>query len=200
MVPETLAAFDDGVEVRRRWWESTPRMILLLAIGPAIFAIAMATARKPLQYEPQRTTNTASVKIVSSWVLKDRSIPGPGEMRVGQTLMTAATLFVTILVHGAAAISVGLGLTIARGWSKRTLAAAIGLTLFAVFILPLYLLVLNGSQNQSLGMWSFVIASESLLSLLFTHRADASATLRCVIVWDMVVALSLSGFSGRRSG
>jgi len=181
--------------VLRRWWESF-RLVLLLAIGPALVALALATAHRAPQYEPQYTTNASGVQVVSSYVLAKADIPYAGEVRLGQRLIFAVMLIVTILVHGGAAIGVGLGLTTVNGWSRRALAAAVGLTLLVVLVLPLYLFRFNNSHALVTAMWSFVMASDSLLAVLATRRSfSVGETLWTVMFWDAVVTLFAVGLS-----
>ena len=140
-------ASPSGRFVLGRWWESF-RLVLLLAIGPALVALALATAHKPPRYEPQFTKNAAGVQVVTSYVLVKADVPYAGEVRLGQRLMIAGVLIVTILVHGGAAISVGLGLATVNGGRDVTLAAAVGLTVLVVLVLPIYLFLLNqGSRS-----------------------------------------------------
>ena len=101
-----------------------------------------------------------------SWPRTD--IPYAGEVRLGQRLMIAAVLIVTILVHGGAAISVGLGLSVATKWSGRILAIMVGLATVVVFILQ---------------------PAKTLLVLLVTRTSfNVPETLLDVAGWNIVVA------------
>ena len=163
---------------------------------PGADVLALATAHEPPQYEPLYTTNAAGVQNVTSYVLAKADIPGPGEVPLGQRLMIAAALIVTIWVHGGAAVSVGLGLTTADRWSRRAVVVAVGLTVLVVFLLPLYLFLLDNSYALATAMWSFVMASDSLLALLVNRRSfTAGETLWSVMFWDVVVTLLAVGLS-----
>jgi len=178
-----------------RWWEYF-RLVLLLAIGPALLALALATAHKAPHYEPQYTKNPSGVQVVSSYVLARADIPYAGEVRFGQRLMIAAVLVVTILIHGGAAISVGLGLTTASVWSRRALATALGIIVVVVFVLPVFLFIVADSFTVVTAMWSFVMALASLLVLLVTRTSfSVGETLWSVLFWDVVVSLFAVGLS-----
>ncbi len=152
-----------------QWWLSF-RLVSLLAIGPALLAIALATARRATEYEPQFTTNSAGAQVVTSYVLARSDIPYDGEMRPGQRLMVAAGLVVTILVHGAAAICIGLALTTAKPWSRRVLVTAVGLTMVGI------------------------LALRSLLVLLVSRLSfGVIEILRAVMCWNAVVAFFAVG-------
>jgi hypothetical protein len=84
--------------------------------------------------------------------------------------MIAAGLFVTILVHGGAAISVGLALATANVWLRRALVTAVGLTVLGI------------------------LAMRSLLALLASRTSfRVVGTLRAVMIWNIVVALFATG-------
>jgi hypothetical protein len=151
-------------------WRMTFRLVLLLAIGPALLATALATARRAPQYEPQFTTDPAGNQVVTSYVLANPDAPYDGEVRLGRRLMIAAGLFVTILVHGGAAISVGLALATANAWLRRALVTAVGLTVVGI------------------------LAVRSLLAPLVSRTSfRVEGTLRAVTVWNIVIALFAAG-------
>ncbi|HKI20040.1 MAG TPA: hypothetical protein VKA15_19280 [Isosphaeraceae bacterium] len=178
-----------------RWWESF-RLVLLLAIGPALLALALATAHESPRYEPQFTKNASGAQVISSYVLAKADIPYAGEVRLGQRLTIATLLIVTILVHGGAAIGVGLGLTTANAWSRRALAAAVGFTLLVVLVLPLYLFLLDNRHALVTAMWSFVMASDSLLAVLVSRNSfNVGQILWSVTFWNTVVAVFAAGLS-----
>jgi ABC-type transport system involved in multi-copper enzyme maturation permease subunit len=151
-------------------WRMTFRLVLALAIGPALLATALATARRATQYEPQFTTDSAGNQVVTSYVLANADAPYDGEVRLGLRLMIAAGLFITILVHGGAAISVGLALATANAWLRRALVTAVGLTVLGI------------------------LAMRSLLALLASRTSFCVVgTLRAVMIWNIVVALFATG-------
>jgi ABC-2 family transporter protein len=188
-----------GLAARRfvlgTWWESFG-LVLLLAIGPALLALALATAHKAPQYEPQFTTNSAGAQVVTSYVLLKADIPSSSEVQLGQRLMIAAVLIVTILCHGGAAISVGLALAIANEWSRRAVVAAVGFALLLTFVLPVYLFVFNNGRALDTIGWSFVMAADSLLAMLVSRSSlSVGEALSSVIFWDVLLALVTVGLT-----
>jgi hypothetical protein len=186
-------AIEAGGFVRRRWWKSF-RLILLLAIGPAVIALALATAPKAPHFEPQFTTNAAGVQVFSSYVKSSTDVPMVGELHLGQRLMIAGVFVITILAHGAAATSVGLEFATVKEWSRRTVLSVISLVLLVIVILPLCLLGFSSGYGTGNTMWSFVSASGSLLALLANRVSfDSHETLQAVMFWDAVVSLVTLG-------
>jgi hypothetical protein len=118
-------------------------------------------------------------------------------VQLGQRLMIAAVLVVTILCHGGAAISVGLALAIANGWSRRAVVAAVGFALLVTFVLSVYLFVINNGRALDTIGWSFVMAVDSLLAMLVSRTSLSIAeALSSVIYSDVLVALLALGLSG----
>ncbi len=180
--------------IRGRWWASF-RLVLLLAIGPAVLAMASSTAHWKPTYQT-KTSNDASKNPVVTYELIKEHVPLVGEVNLGQRLIGGGLWIVTILVHGAAAIGVGLALSTVKAWSRRAFLAAIGLPLLVLLILPLYLFMTNNHYDFELitSTWIFVVASNSLLDLLISRRSfSAEDIFRCVLLWDVVVALSTFG-------
>jgi ABC-type Na+ efflux pump permease subunit len=155
-----------------RWWKSFC-LVALLAIGPAVLAMALATARNAHLYEPHFTTDSTGNQVFDSYVLANVGAPSDGDVRLGQRLVISAVLILTILVHGAGAISAGLGLSIANKWSGRALAIMVGLAVVVVFILQ---------------------PANSLLGLLVTRTSLSTLeTLWYVTLWTIVVAVFAAG-------
>ncbi len=157
-----------------RSWKSFC-LVLLLAIGPAVLALALATARKAPVYEPHYTTDSAGNQVIDSYVLAKTNTASASDVRLGQRLVISALLLITILVHGAAAIGVGLGLSVATKWSGRVLAIMVGLATVVVFILQ---------------------PANTLLALLVTRTSfNVPETLLDVAGWNIVVAFFAVGLS-----
>ena len=130
--------------------------------------MALATARKAPVYEPHYTTDSAGNHAIDSYVLAKTNTASGGDVQLGQRLVISALLLVTILVHGAAAFSVGLGLSVATKWSGRVLAIMVGLATVVVFILQ---------------------PANTLLALLVTRTSfNVPETLLDVAGWNIVVA------------
>ena len=193
--PEAASDLSPRKLLLDRWWRSF-RYVLLLASGPAILSLALATAHKAPRYEPQFTTTAPGVQTITSYVVVKDDIPSAGELQLGQRLMIAAVLVFTILIHGSAAISVGLGLTTASLWSRRALAAAVGVTVLVMIVLPLHLFMVEGGHDIVTAMWSIVMASSSLLTMLSTRRSfSVGDVLSSVLFWDLVFALIALGLA-----
>jgi ABC-type transport system involved in multi-copper enzyme maturation permease subunit len=179
-----------------QWWGSF-RLVMLIAIGPAIFALALGTAHKTL-LPVGKMTKLPSGAQVQTWEQPDpaqANVERIGEVRLGPRLLSVAAVVVTILVHGAAAVAIGLALSIGIKRSRRALAAGIGLIVVAVVVMPIYVIILmNGSASGGVVLWNFVVAADTLLQALVL-RVDHTIgeTLVSVFFWDAVVALSTVG-------
>ena len=161
IVHQESSPFGPG-SVLGRWWHSF-RLVLLLAIGPALLALALATAHKTPEFKPEFTRNATGVQVVTSYVLVDPNIPYAGEVRRAERLMIAAVLLLTILIHGGAAVSLGLGLGLVptTWWKRRPMVIAAGITVLAFFVLPIFLTFFVDRARLNTAMWSFVMASDS---------------------------------------
>jgi hypothetical protein len=81
-------------------------------------------------------------------------------------LMSSGVLLMTILVHGGAAISVGLALATASPWLRRAMVTAVGFTVVGI------------------------LAMRSLLALLVSRTSySARERLWSVALWDIVVTI-----------
>jgi hypothetical protein len=175
--------------VLSRWWTSF-QLVLLLAIGPTLLALALATAHRTPHYSPQFTKNAAGVDVVTSFVLERTDQPYAGEVRLGQRLAAAAVLIATIMVHGGAAISVGMAFAVVSGWSRRTIAAGVVLAVLVALVLPVCMLLLNYRRPPIDGGWSFALATSSLLIALLTRTSFIlGETIVSVTAWDIATAL-----------
>jgi hypothetical protein len=193
LTPTLEAWAPDG----RQWWKSF-RLILLLAIGPAFIALALATASHPAHYEPRYATNASGVGVITTYVKVRSDVPMVGEIPLGQRLVIALVWMLTILAHGAAATGVGLLLANVKEWSKRTVATVIGLLLVVIVILPFYTLVIFSGHDASITMWSVVSASNSLFAALSSRMSfDHPDTLRSLVFCDVVVSLIAFGLWSR---
>jgi ABC-type Na+ efflux pump permease subunit len=177
--------------VVERSWESF-RLVLFLAIGPAVFALALATAHEPPRYEPVYTTNAkAGTQVVSAYKLVKNPPPHAGALPLGPRLLLAAVFVGTILVHGGAAISAGVAFAAVKWSSRRARTAVVGLALLVLLLMPLYLYVFAQTGTLGSAGWSFVMASDAVLNLLKTRTSlNFGETLWPVVGWDVAVALS----------
>jgi ABC-type transport system involved in multi-copper enzyme maturation permease subunit len=220
--PGSAAAISDRKSFAIRWWEAF-RLVPLLAIGPALVALAMATAPtafrvattvKPLpsggsvsiqtdgEGETYVTTTDASGRRTYH-PATDAEIaeagPAPTQTR-GALLQFAALATVTVLAHGAAFVSLGAALGVWIRRRSRAIAASVGLVLFVTVAWPFVFLNIFGDPYDP--RWGLALASVLLafLSVLFgpyTERPEmlANAT-GSVVYWDVILMLSAAVFSG----
>jgi ABC-type transport system involved in multi-copper enzyme maturation permease subunit len=201
--PVSSAAISDRKSFAIRWWEVF-RLALLLAIGPALVALAFASAPmlfrvatkvKPLalggsvkiETNPEGdtyvTTTDASGRVTFREAT-DAEIAeaGPAQPTItrGDLLQTAGLAIVTVVTHGAAFVSLGAALGVWIRRRSRAIAASVALVLFLAVGLTL----------------ASVLPAFS--SLLFWRRdpaaiAKASAAVAC---WDVILILSAAISSG----
>jgi hypothetical protein len=231
MAPVSAAAISDGKSFAIRWWEAF-RLVLLLAIGPALVALALATAPmafrvatkvKPLpgggsvtiETNPDGDTyvTTTDASGHQTWRLAtDAEIaeagPAPPTQTHGALLQVAALATVTVLVHGAAFVSLGAALGVWIRRRSRAIAASVGLVLFATAGWPIVYLNIVGDSNYP--RWGLILASAlpAFGSLLFerSNPAVIAHTSAWVAYWDVILILSAAVISalairtaGRRS-
>jgi hypothetical protein len=223
--PVSAAAISDRKSFAIRWWEAF-RLVLLLAIGPALVALALATA--PMPFRVATTVNPlaggGSVKIetnpmgdtyvtttdasgrVTFREATDAEIaeagPAPRSQTRGALLKIAGLAIVTVVAHGAAFVSLGAALGVWIRRRSRAIAASVGLALFVTVGWPIVYLNIIGDPNDP--RWGLVLASvlPAFGGLLF-HRdrpamiADTSAWVAC---WDVMFILSAAVISGLAIG
>ncbi len=148
----------------RRWWEAA-RLLLLLAIGPALIALAVATVPLPFRVLTKVTSGPGGTMVriqtgpfgqthvftEDAMRIRELREATPAEIAAAEPapqtgvrlrlLTRAALAVVTILADGAAFISLGLALGVWIGRRGRAIAAGVGLVLFLSVAWPiLYLL------------------------------------------------------------
>jgi ABC-type transport system involved in multi-copper enzyme maturation permease subunit len=218
--PVSAAAISDRKSFAIRWWESF-RMVPLLAIGPALVALALATA--PMAFEVAKkvkflpgggsvsiqtngegdtyVTTTDASRRATHRLATDAEIaeagPAPRQTRVA-LLQVAALATVTVLVHGAVFVSVGAALGVWIRRRSRAIAASVGLVLFVTVAWPFVVLNIFGDPNDP--RWGLALASllPAFGSLLFSMSdpvllANAIAWVTC---WDVILILSAAVISG----
>lgn len=194
-LPDTGSGVNIWIFVLHRWWLSF-RLVLLLAIGPALLALALATATWASHWEPQYTQNAAGYNVISAYALIKTHVPAAEELPLGSRLVAMVVLIVTILVHGGAAISVGMGLAAVRGWSRRTVALAITIAAIVALVVPVYWLLLIPNLLIVYAGWSLAAAIYTLLVALAT-RASLGLDETMVLIggWNVVIAFLAFGLS-----
>ena len=154
-----------------QWWESF-RLVLLLAIGPALIGLALVTAYQPVRVvsslttlpdgttewiatDPSGTTyvttkrpsGQSSVRVATDAEIAARPVQ-PSESR-GVLLAMAFLAILTILAHGASVVSLGLALGIWLRRRGRAIAASVGVFLFVTVVWPSLYLYLSLSDILS---------------------------------------------------
>ena len=172
--------------ILRRWWDAF-RLVLLLAIGPALLATAWATARENPRFIAKTVIGPAGTPVLT-YVPADDGIHRVGELRLGGRLINAALLIVTVLLHGAATASLGLAVATAIGRARLALTVTIGLSLFLILGVPLGLFVKDLSYSQIYNIWGFVMIADSLLFGIMLRLSGDIVTMRqWLLVWNVVV-------------
>ena len=192
--PETTPIVSDGRFLLRRWWESF-RLVLLLAIGPAMLATALATTHEPVRFVAKTTMNPSGRQEVT-YVRAEEPGSSGWKVNLGHRLITAALLILTILVHGAGAVGIGLAHAVARGWSRRALGVGLGFILLVTLLLLFHLRIFDGGRDRALDIagWSFLASTELLLEPLVTRGSFLIRDiLWSVFFWDIVVAVAAFG-------
>ncbi len=123
-----------------------------------------------------------------TYVRADESIERVGAVHLGDRLIGVALLIATILVHGAATVSLGLAVATVIERRRLALSVTIGLSVLLVLGVPLYLFMTNPSYAPVFMIWGFVMVADSLLAMLSTRVTDDILTMsHWVAVWNVVV-------------
>ena len=206
---EAAAVSLDRSAFTRRWWESF-RLVLLLATGPAFLALALATARTPIHVTSTvkmlpggvrvsidthgngttyvTSTDTAGVTTFRFATAEEIAAATPltTSLPRGRFLGTAVLAVFTILVHGAAFVSVGVALGL---WLKRrahAIAGSVCVFLCVTMGWPIaYLLAASSTLPWGVTLVSF---PGSFICLLLNMRLDdvLSETVRWASWWNAI--------------
>jgi len=162
--------------VMGKWW-GTFRLVPLLAIGPGLMALALATARTGRSPWPPGG--------------------GPPQLSLAYRLFGVALLVATILAHGAATTSVGLALAI---WIKRqSRAIAISVALFVLVAAgwPFLVSALGGrGPNRDalhLAALSPIFCAEYVAGVLAIRTDELTGFFWWVGFWVVQVTLLAAG-------
>jgi ABC-type transport system involved in multi-copper enzyme maturation permease subunit len=168
-------------------------LVLLLAIGPSLLALSLATARRAARYDSQVTKNAQGLDTVT-YVLVRTDLPYPDKVKLRERLILTGILLTTILAHGAAAVSVGLGLATFREWSRRAIATVVALVVLAALVQPFCLFVLNGFRPLDDPAGSLAMAMSSLLTALVSRTSlTFDEHIFTLATWNSAVALFAVG-------
>jgi ABC-type transport system involved in multi-copper enzyme maturation permease subunit len=222
IAPVSAATISDRRSFAIRWWKAF-RLVLVLAIGPALFALALATAPMPFRVatkvkalpgggsskiemdswgDTYVTTTDASGHTTAPREATDAEIaeagPAPPTQTRGGLLQVAALAIVTILAHGAAFVSLGAALGVWIRRRSRAIAASIGLVLLVMVGWPIIYLSIFGDSDYPL--WGLILASvlPAFSGLLFNRSRPQliSNTSDWVAYWDVILLVWAAVVSG----
>jgi ABC-type transport system involved in multi-copper enzyme maturation permease subunit len=178
------------------WWRIF-RLVPLLALGPGLIALSLATAPKLEDYTRCITPApvSAGAQVIGAARAVPMNRPALWEPRGVDRLVTAAGLVSTILVHGAAIISLGLALS---AWIKRenlAIAASIGVFGMSALIYPLASFFGDPALAVLLCAPSAItISSDLMASLLNRGPRFGSLLLETTVLWNVATAVLAVGF------
>ena len=209
---ETGAAVIDRSAFTRRWWQ-TFRLVLVLSIGPALFALALATARAPVHVTPKVTTlaggvtekiethgnGTTYVETIDAsgstfrFATDDEiaaATPVMPSPPIWRYLGSALLAVFTIMVHGAAFVSIGLALGIWIRSRAQAIAGSVCVFVCVTIGSPiLYVLVAYPTFPRGLTLASFPGSFGGLLLHMRRDRALNLETVSWALFWNVVFML-----------
>jgi hypothetical protein len=187
--PDFAAAAGIRASILRLAWDAY-RPVLLLAIGPTLLAAAAATARENPQFV-MKTVQDASGRPAMTWARADEGVVLVGVMSLGDRLIDAALLAVTILANGAVAVGLGLAVATAIARPRVALAATIGLSLFVMIAGMLDRFIDDHPYALSYTPLGFLPVVGTLFTEVATHRSVAFAqSSDLAILGDIALALA----------
>jgi ABC-type transport system involved in multi-copper enzyme maturation permease subunit len=223
MAPEPAAAIADRRAFAIRWWAAF-RLVLLLAVGPALIGLGLATATIPIRVVDKSTpaagggwdrifTDDSGITYVQTTSGNASTIREateaelaaaekvPRDLDRAGSLILAAVAAGTVVAHGAAFVGLGAALGIwirRRGWA---IAASVGAVVFVTVVWPiLYLIVLRG-PDYPLGLaLASVIPAYCGLLFRINHSMAIEDMTWWAIYWDViliVVSVIVSGLAIR---
>lgn len=197
----------------RRWWAAY-RLVLLLATGPALMAVATATARLPVRagtwvrtlpggivvqfethptgitYVWRRNDGLRDFREATEAEMAAAGLATPGRIRA-RSLRLAGFAASVIPAHGAAFVGVGamLGLAIRRRGAAS--AASAGLALFVTMLWPLGYLLFLGHPDYDWGLTLASVIPAYCVLLFRMYRPEVIAEMTGWIgCWDLVMILA----------
>jgi hypothetical protein len=170
------------------------RLVPLLAVGPGLIALALATASRAQPeaiYVPTTLPSGATImKIITPEETAMTNATWSSELSLGSRLASALMLVMTILAHGAAIVSVGVLLGIAI--KRRSWAVAVSACVF-VFIglawpVPV-LRLLPDTIAQGVSALSPVSVVGFLMINLMTREPQFPDMVWWAAFWNVLVSL-----------
>ena len=196
---EPSAAIPDRRLFVGRWWESF-RLVLLLAIGPALIGLALVTVHRPARVVPKHTmlpgggneqiwtdpsgtthvmtTDASGVRNVRNATDAEIAARPVQPSQTARLLTTACLAVLTVLAHGAMVVSLGLALGIWLRGLGRAIAASISLYLFVTVGWPIFYLYV-GYPTYPRAYLTLASPIPAIVVLLLDHSDDVIAE----IVW-----------------
>jgi hypothetical protein len=197
----------------RRWWEAV-RLVPLLAIGPTLVAVAIATAPMPvrvvgkttplpgggrsvIETDPYGDTNVTTIDAANRVVqireatAEEIAAAGiaPPIQTCGAMLTVAAAAVGTVLVHGMVFVSLGAALEILIRRRGGAIAASVGLVLFVTVVWPILSAFLGYATLDSGLPLASVIDAYSGLVLRLNHPHVFEDMIGWVGYWDVILIL-----------
>ncbi len=156
--------------ILRGKWLSAFHLVPWLAIGPGVMALALALSP---------TLNKENPFIY--------------RLRGGERLYACALLFATILVHGAAIVS--LGLILATWIRRQSRAIAISVTLFALVSIGCPMMVLgSGRFGEAIAALSPIVTVFGIVASLSRPGDSTRDFLWWATIWDVCTLVVALGF------
>ena len=177
-------------------WCRLFRLVPLLALGPGLIALALATAPRA---EPAASfmqailpSGAGAVRFATTNDAVSRNAPARWELSLGNRLSSAALLVMTILAHGAATTSIGLVLAI---WIKRSSwAIAISVCMFVLVAVVWPFVVfglLSPEPSNGVGMSALspIAVAGFFVVNLMTREPQYSGIVWWATLWIVLVSL-----------
>jgi ABC-type transport system involved in multi-copper enzyme maturation permease subunit len=211
-VLESESVTIDRKQFAARWWQSF-RLVLLLAIGPALIAHTLATAGRPVEvskstdlpgggtqqihtYPSGRTyvyTDSKAGTVPQFRYATDAEIaaamPALPPSRLARLLSIAVLAVITILAHGAAFVSLGLALGLWIRGRARAIAAIVCLLLFVTVAWPILCLIWGGPWDGPGMAMASHFGAFSILLVNIHHERLLLEIVWWVSTWDVFFAL-----------
>jgi ABC-type transport system involved in multi-copper enzyme maturation permease subunit len=204
-----------------RWWVAF-RLVLLLAIGPALIALAVATTPRPIKVVTKATplpkggtvkietdpdgdtlvitTDASGVRTLRAATAAEIAEAGlmPQTRDIPRDLGLAALAAGTILAHGAAYVSLGLALGVWIRRRDRAIAASAGLVLFLTEIWPVFYVSLFHYPGAPWGcaLSSVIPAYSALVFSIRRPQTISPDVARWAAEWDAALILAAVIVSG----
>ena len=199
-----------GTSVLTRWWRMF-RLVPLLALGPGVIALALATARgvnpDPISIQTTLPSGEKVWKLVTSQEVALLIAGAHSELSFANRLNSALVMMMTILAHGAAITSIGLALGIRIKRQSWAIAGSVCLFALAALVWPSYVSHFFPEVTTTPGISSLAPGAVAgfLVVNLMTREPQYPGVVWWATYWNVLVFLfaigllwmSSSRFTGR---